>query len=686
MQLDGAGAEAQGAETASPDLKPILTTTSEKKIDDMQESLASIETLLRDLTTGSGSTAGAIQAVAASLSAETDKLQRSTERATPSSSASRDDNDGSTIFDPEDAESFEGSSSLAAHAAFASELVSQAVQSNMLAAGTPYSAPNPRIEAALSSLRQMVDLQTTRQGMSGGEAPPQKTIHVGRGRLRDLPMPPMDFVIEKLRDLKGAPGPMMLLVVTCFTDIEDFTNRCRRLYFCTDDADFSESLFIIVNAGLMYLFFEGSVTAPAGSAEKARLERCCAMCQGNVEAALAHLPLLMPATLENVEALLMAASFAIDLSRPSLSWLLTSRAAHMCRTLGLHQESSVRNDPPEVRANKAILFWSTYMLDKGLSLRLGRASVLQDYDISVPSVLHQTHVQHPHGSPPSEAILSLWIKHAEVQGRIYQRLYSPGALRQSEAARSQQVQLVVKDLQFLLQETLRLMEDVRIHAKTREEKMFEIVLKSDEVSYYSSLALAFRALPPSGTGASFSFADECLDSARAAMKSHQEAMAMMDDKSLVIVYLHWTILYAPFIPFIVIFCHVIETSSTSDLQLLEHFILSLKDSCQISAAVDKLHRLSKVLYHVALLYVEAKTQQSLDQDMVPVGNEFDMYLSQLGFMPMDETMAGGLGDTAPDDMTRNLLQTTQLGDWFSGGNHIMGLVEEDLSTFNTSAW
>jgi hypothetical protein len=113
-------------------------------------------------------------------------------------------------------------------------------------------------------------------------------------------------------------------------------------------------------------------------------------------------------------------------------------------------------------------------------------------------------------------------------------------------------------------------------------------------------------------------------------------------------------------------------------------VQSLQASREVSAAIDKLHQLSKVLYNVALLYVEAKTQQSLDQDMVPVGNEFDMYLSQLGFMPMDETVAGAGG--VGGDLTRDMLQTAQLGDWFSGGNHIMGLVEEDLSTFNTSAW
>lgn len=513
---------------------------SEKKIDDMQDRLAGIESLLRNLTTGGASFAPHGQAVPVASSsslaptlASVNTPASGEKQGSSSPDASRDDS--STVFDPEDAESFEGNSSLAVHAAFASEMVSQAVQSNMNAA--PFNARNPRMEAALSSLRQMVNLQNTRAA-AGEQHHLTSPLHnrgvPSRARLRDLPMPPMEMVIGKLREINGAPGPMMILVVTCFTDVNNFTNRCRQLYFCTDDSDFSLSLFIIVNTGLMYLFFENSITAPAGSPEKASLEQCCKMCQTNVEAAIAHLPLLMPATLDNVEALLMAASLATDLSRPSLSWLLVNRAAHMCRTMGLHQESSVRNDTPEVRSQKALLFWSTYMLDKGLSLRLGRASVLQDYDISIPNVLDATY-----GAQPSQAILSLWIKHAGVQGKIYQRLYSPGALRQSEGARSQQVQLLERELQFLLRETWKLLDDVRAQNAGKDGRSFEIILKSDEVSYYSSLALAYRALPPSGTGRSRAFADECLEAARAAMRSHEEAIGMIDDLSLRVVYMHW---------------------------------------------------------------------------------------------------------------------------------------------------
>ncbi|KAK8037628.1 hypothetical protein PG991_000974 [Apiospora marii] len=720
---------------------------SEKKIDFMGDRLATIEALLRNLSTSSPSTANS-NSLASSSNTPSDQDRRTrqqnndTPTTTPGgtsenlSPSKTPYDDTSTVFEPDDSETFEGSTSLAAHAAFASDFVASAS-----IAVAPFSGSNPRMEAALSSLKQMVELQNSRTGpgsttrsyfdghnASAAASHGKHRSAKGPVRLKDLPMPPMELVISELRQLQSAPGSMMLLVVTCFTDQEVFVERCRRLYFHTDHSDIPEALFLNVNAGLIYLFFEKSIRAPAGTAEKATLEKCTAMCQYNMETAIAQLPLILPATLENCEALLMGASFAVDVSRPSLAWLLTERAANMCRTLGLHQEHTQRGDTPELRRTKALIFWSAYMLDKGLSLRLGRASVLQDYDIGVPSVLERTALDDDYGgvagSGHSTAILSLWIKHAEVQGRIYQRLYSPGALRQAESTRAAQVRAVIVDLQFLLRETQKLLDEATARAQSgdRDSQMFALILKSDEVGYWSSAALAYRALPPStddgagggggesatsggkGNGKSRTFADECTDAARAAMRSHQECMDMMSDTSLKVIYLHWTILYAPFIPFIVIFCQVIENpasdASQSDLRHLERFIGSLEAGCGISPAVEKLHRLSTVLYNVALLYAEAKAQQAWDQDMVPVGNEFDLYLSQLGIMPMDESGggdpsgaaahdvngggAGGAGGSGggADDVMRNV----QLGDWFSGNNHILGLVEEDLSSFNTSMW
>lgn len=130
---------------------------------------------------------------------------------------------------------------------------------------------------------------------------------------------------------------------------------------------------------------------------------------------------------------------------------------------------------------------------------------------------------------------------------------------------------------------------------------------------------------------------------------------------------------------------MIETSSAEDLQLLAHFVQSLEAACDLSESISKLHQLCQVLYSIAQLYIEAKAQQPIDQDMVPVGNEFNMYLSQLGFMPMEDG-AANFDLASTDDQARSMAQTAQLGDWFSGGNHMLGLLEEDLSGINPSSW
>lgn len=488
-----------------------------------------------------------------------------------------DDDASSSVFDdPEAVGTFEGPSSLAAHAALASDFVASAAS----AAVTPFTGPDARMDSALSSLRQMVNLLQSSRGGSGGQEdgePAAPTSHAQhyRGRLRDLPMPPVDRVTTRLRALKSAPGPGLLVVVTCFTDMDRFLDRCRRVYMHTSRGDIPPALFLIVNAGLVHLFFEEAINAPPGP-EKEALTGYTARCRANVEAAVAQLPLLLPASLENLEALLMAASAAIDVSRPSLAWLLTSRAAHMCRALGLHQASPPppprrgggrrrdvnTDDDDAIARTRALLFWSTYMLDKGLSLRLGRASVLQDYDISVPRTIGIPAANPSSPSSPglvNQAVLSLWIKHAEVQGRIYQRLYSPGALRQPEAARARQVDLIVADLQVLRGETARLRADVLALSSSsssssasvpsttpraadddhHQYRLFDLILQTDEVSYLSSLALAYRAVPPAPTGHSRSFAVECLDAARTAMRCHTDFMESLGDTGMKIVYLHW---------------------------------------------------------------------------------------------------------------------------------------------------
>ena len=181
------------------------------------------------------------------------------------------------------------------------------------------------------------------------------------------------------------------------------------------------------------------------------------------------------------------------------------------------------------------------------------------------------------------------------------------------------------------------------------------------------------------------------------------------------------ILLSPFVPFIVIFCNIITTSNGDDLARLEEFIASLQPLSTFSQSVDRLHTLCSVLGTVARLYYEAntRTQTAADQDqnLIEVGQEFDVYLSALGLAPTNpmnpqnsgtfqmgnsqgyfqtdnpsmHVSSGELSEQNGDNFSaldpsqvqgQDSGTAAQLGNWFWGNQYMMGLLEEDLSQFN----
>lgn len=109
----------------------------------------------------------------------------------------------------------------------------------------------------------------------------------------------------------------MQAVVYVFTGVEQFTDRCRRVYFATEEP--SEGAFIIVNAGLASLFFEAGYNEPDATA-RARFQACRDMCIRNLEVTLSQLSITMPATLENIEALTTSVSFNLIAHRRHAGW------------------------------------------------------------------------------------------------------------------------------------------------------------------------------------------------------------------------------------------------------------------------------------------------------------------------------------------------------------------------------
>ncbi|KAJ6130313.1 hypothetical protein N7512_003093 [Penicillium capsulatum] len=592
---------------------------------------------------------------------------------------------------------FEGNSSLAAHSAYAREFLESAVSHS-----TPEVLSSPKIGEALSSLKKIVEMQN-QSSFSKGQLPNQSSRSGSRCDIRDLEMPPMPMVLDLLRMAKENP-PSAFGGYIPFLTIDYFIEKCRKVYFCTDE--YTEATFIIANFGLYSIFVELSVI-DKDAASRGENQHYMRLCRDNLETALANLNMLMPATMESVMALALGAMQGIEISKPSVSWILATAALHMCQTLGFHRLSSMEHDPPSLRDQKQVLFWTLYTIINLISLRLGRASVIQDCEIGIPLPEEVFGKRGTWG-----LICIIWAKQAMIQNQVYAHLYSPAALNQPESERvsharrlaGEMVSKIIEPFERVVSTATELSEPDRLYVET------------DKVSRLALLTLIYRAIPNRVETSPGAFIPECIETARAALEHHQFCVASLKEtsESVRCSYMHWSIFVSPFVPFIVIFCNVITTSNVQDLARLEAFIASLQPLCAFSQSIDRLHSLCSVLGTVARLYVEAKTrsQRGEDQSLVSVGQEFDTYLGALGLAPgnmlgsyqpyfppdvsslptcMPDASPQVSGLSTPASMPQGahgpgsmgeMSQAAQLGNWFSGNQYMMGLLEEDMFQFN----
>ncbi|KAF4259273.1 hypothetical protein KXX16_004589 [Aspergillus fumigatus] len=624
----------------------LISSQYEKKIDSIEERLGNIEEVLLELKSS--------LARNSNTSEPCYHVTPVSKQMSPDSSAFASNT--TAALEHESGTGFEGNSSLAAHSAYASAFLETVVSRSAPQVSTP------KINAALAALRQMVNMQSQPPGTSSKDVPLLNQKSCRDSNLRDLVMPPIEVILPILRQIKENL-PLTFACYFPFLSVDDFIQKCREVYFATED--YSDATFMVVNCGLYHIFLEYSFLE-----ESPRIrddyQKYIQLCRKNFETVLANLPLLMPARPELIEALTLGAIHAIETSKPSFAWTLTSNAARLCQNLGYHRSSSMR-----------------------------RASSIQDFDIiiTIPEDLGG-----PRVDEPWRTMYHLWVKTAEIQGKVYEQLYSPAALSRPERERLFCARQLASEMEVAVMEPFKELE--RSSRPLSEAEDF--LIKSDEVSRLAILTLIYRAVPASGTSTT-TFVPECIETARAALESHQACMTRLREstEAMKCSYLHWSILCSPFVPFIVIFCHVIETSAREDLARLEDFVASLGPNCFLSEAITKLHSLCQVLSNIATLYVEARAHAQLqeNQDLASVGQEFDTYLSALGLAPasgvggfrwttaVSDSLAArsmpGLGNGMEGhDLPAGVIPQTQLGSWFSGNQHMMGLLEEDMTLWD----
>ena len=202
------------------------------------------------------------------------------------------------------------------------------------------------------------------------------------------------------------------------------------------------------------------------------------------------------------------------------------------------------------------------MLDKGLSLRFGRTSAIQDFDLSLPRTFGNASLQEPW-----QAVINVWICTGSILGETYEHLYSPAALaRPPEQRIETATRLADKmkglwgQLEALKREGSRAMLDLKsstsssvADSRARDGKKdkeyrdatMEMVLKSGEVGHLASLTLIYRAIP----SAPGTFHAECIEAARKAFERHGECVELTSHSLFAQAgYLHWYVFPAPISP------------------------------------------------------------------------------------------------------------------------------------------
>ncbi|KAM5385589.1 hypothetical protein ACJZ2D_000788 [Fusarium nematophilum] len=639
-----------------PRQRVLISSQYETKIDHIEARLLNIEGLLRDLSQRSAST-------------PTSSPQQPTTPQQGLASGSRARSASITFstpavetYDPEDELVFGRDDVIVDQTTGATEDLEHAISSITI------DNADPELHDALSNLRILVELQNRQSAGSKPRFPLQQQLPAGG--LAQLPLPPVNIVVALLKYAKASP-PGLFTLVCSYVGIQDFTTLCQKVYFPTEDM--SDTIYTIVMTLLYYLFLEQQ-TITSFKATKEELASYIHLCQTNLETALANMSLFMSPKVETVQALLLGTLYAVDVSRPTVAWFLNSAAANICHIAGFHRYNESISETPAGKL-RSTLFWQIYTNDKALALRLHRAPMTQDYDISIPRIVH---FEGPMSFEMSGVVL-MWVRLATLQGQVYEKLYSPAALALPQSDLAERARILGAECgQLELESAHHRTRMASLLEGTATSSLLQVHVKGDEVQLLSIKTLIYRALPPP-TGSGSRFSVECVDAARSAMQQHLECMTTINsDIAIKSIYVHWHLALTHFAPFFVIFSYVIETLSIEDLQLLNAFGASLEACAESSETVQKLWRLCEVFGRITRLYVDVKARQRENQFKV-LGDRFDAYLDQLGLVSMEregEVDMGGANLPAFDDF-----QAADLANWISGSQNLLGLVEQDAINF-----
>ncbi|KAI4863796.1 hypothetical protein F4820DRAFT_359771 [Hypoxylon rubiginosum] len=499
---------------------------------------------------------------------------------------------------------------------------------------------------SLRSLIRALDMPTLNSSSSISVANLSNHNHTGSS------MPPLEAVVAVLRWAKDHEDYTRIAWISRVFPLQKFAEVCQKVYFPIQD--YSEAEYIIANGVLSHIFAEHVVIS--GLLD---YREYCQLCRKNLHIAISQLPLLLPASIEVIAALTLAAYNSIENSKATAAWTFISAASDLCQRLGYHRVRPTREIDPTVRTTQEHLFWTVYRLEKGLSLRFGRSSTIHDAEITLPIDANELQS----------------TKIARIIGKVYGRLYSPTGLSRSNDDRGRVAEELAGELRDLINKIHLDIADTTGQPINGESDPMRIVyLRCDLVCQSSLLTLILRAIPTVPNSVS-GVSDECVAVAREVMEIHQQCImdvrACKNDPSMVTKYINWALLHTPFVPFSILFTRAVQFLDLADLALLDRFTASLKPDGVSTDSITHPYRLYELLCQTARLYINSRTVSSLmNTALTPDMTTF-----------LDDSALLEMGLVAGEEETLELdgSQMYGLSDWYYGNQQIMSLIDNNMN-------